>query len=113
MGLIDVLRQSRSKVVVMSGDIAMLERESSPKFIYSGPLGAMVAYCRSKIANTCFGMELQQQYPELKVYVVHPGAVRSEVLQPESSWLRTLASAFNDLVLLTPAQGCQSTLLFC
>ena len=73
----------------------------------------MVAYCRSKIANTCFGMELQHRHPELKVYVVHPGTVRSAVLQSQNSWLSAFATILNDYVLLTPEQGCQSTLLCC
>jgi NAD(P)-dependent dehydrogenase (short-subunit alcohol dehydrogenase family) len=113
MGMLDVLKRSQSKVVVLAGDIALLERESSPNFIYSGVLGAMAAYSRSKIANTCFGLELQKRHPELKVYVVHPGAVRCAALQADDSWLSTFGSVLNDYVLLTPEQGCQSTLLCC
>jgi NAD(P)-dependent dehydrogenase (short-subunit alcohol dehydrogenase family) len=96
-----------ARVVVMTGDIYILASECTPDFHWSGPLGGMHAYCRSKLGNLWIAAELVQDAPDLEVRVVHPGVVATglggEGGRP-GRWLR-------NLVLIPPELGAQMPLI--
>jgi NAD(P)-dependent dehydrogenase (short-subunit alcohol dehydrogenase family) len=67
------------RVVVLTGDIYVLARECTPDHRWSGPLGGMLAYCRSKLGNLWTAGELARRAPELTVCTVHPGVVATDL----------------------------------
>ena len=64
-----------ARVVVVTGDIYVLESDCTPDFAYRGAFGGMRAYCRSKLGNLWIASELSRRASALEVRVVHPGAV--------------------------------------
>ena len=82
--------------------------EVLPDRRWSGALGGMLAYCRSKLGNHWIASELARRVPALEVAVVHPGVVATGLageLGAFAGWLRRR-------ILLTPEQGAQLP-LFC
>lgn len=110
-GLIDFLRRDHSKVVVLTGDIAVLADDASPDFVYSD--SGLQAYCRSKICNQSFGKELHSRYAELSVFVVHPGVINSHLVETMGGALGTIEGYVRPLFMITCEQGAQSSLLCC
>jgi NAD(P)-dependent dehydrogenase (short-subunit alcohol dehydrogenase family) len=97
-----------ARVVVLTGDIYVLASECTPDRRWSGALGGMLAYCRSKLGNHWIASELARRVPALEVAVVHPGVVATGLageLGAFAGWLRRR-------ILLTPEQGAQMP-LFC
>ena len=72
-----VLRDAR--VVVLTGDIYALQSDCTPDYAWRGRPGGLLAYCRSKLGNLWIAAELQKRYPELSVFVAHPGAVDTDL----------------------------------
>jgi NAD(P)-dependent dehydrogenase (short-subunit alcohol dehydrogenase family) len=71
--LLDLLRASSSRIVVVTGDIALLADDASCDFQYSD--SGLMAYCRSKICNQSFALQLHERYGGdlTRVYCVHRG----------------------------------------
>lgn len=67
----------RARIVVVTGDIYVLQRACTSDFTYAGRFGGALAYARSKLGNLWFGFELQRRHPALEVAIVHPGVVAS------------------------------------
>ncbi|RYH15076.1 SDR family NAD(P)-dependent oxidoreductase [archaeon] len=106
--LIDILRKYHSKVVVLTGDIAILEDDASPDFVYHD--GGLDAYCRSKICNQSFAKMLHSKYgTEIIVYSVHPGVVDTNLLVATNQFDKLVKSIF----MIDCKRGAQSTLLCC
>lgn len=68
-----------ARVVMLTGDIYVLSRTCTPRGRWSGPLGGMLAYCRSKLGNLWIGFELARREPARTVAVVHPGVVATNL----------------------------------
>jgi NAD(P)-dependent dehydrogenase (short-subunit alcohol dehydrogenase family) len=68
-----------ARVVVVTGDIYVMARECTPDYRFSGPLGGMQAYCRSKLGDIWIAHELQRRHPGLHVAIAHPGVVASDL----------------------------------
>jgi NAD(P)-dependent dehydrogenase (short-subunit alcohol dehydrogenase family) len=64
-----------ARVVIVTGDIYVLEAACTPDYAWRGRAGGLRAYCRSKLGNLWIGSELQKRHPELSVFIVHPGAI--------------------------------------
>jgi NAD(P)-dependent dehydrogenase (short-subunit alcohol dehydrogenase family) len=97
-----------ARVVVLTGDIYVLASACTPDQRWSGALGGMLAYCRSKLGNHWIASELARRAPALGVAVVHPGVVATGLAGGSGAfgaWLRRR-------MLLSPEQGAQ-TPLFC
>ena len=69
----------RARVVVLTGDIYVLASECTPRQRWSGPLGGMLAYCRSKLGNVWIAAQLARRSPALEVAVAHPGVVATNL----------------------------------
>ena len=97
-----------ARVVVLTGDIYILASECTPDYRWSGRLGGMRAYCRSKLGNLWIAAELVKRSPGLEVAVVHPGVVATSLggdVGAMGRWLK-------QLVMLSPELGAQMP-LFC
>jgi NAD(P)-dependent dehydrogenase (short-subunit alcohol dehydrogenase family) len=97
-----------TRVVVLTGDIYVLASECTPEQRWSGALGGMLAYCRSKLGNLWIASELARREPGLEVAVVHPGVVATGLARD----LGRLASWLQQRILISPELGAQ-TPLFC
>lgn len=95
-----------ARVVVVTGDIYVLESECSPDFVWRGARRGMRAYCRSKLGNLWIAAELQRRFPELAVHVVHPGVVATALGGPAGALVDTLRR----LLMIDAEQGAQMPL---
>jgi len=95
------------RVVVLTGDIYVLAAECTPDYRWSGPIGGMQAYCRSKLGNLWIAGELARRSPELEVRTVHPGVVATN-LGGEPG---VLGGSIKRRIMITPEQGAQMPLL--
>ena len=68
-----------TRVVVLTGDIYILESACTPDFHWRGAIGGMRAYCRSKLGNLWIASELVRRSSGLEVRVVHPGVVATNL----------------------------------
>ena len=68
-----------ARVVVLTGDIYALQSECTSDYAWRGMSGGLMAYCRSKLGNLWIAAELQKRHPELDVFVVHPGAIATDL----------------------------------
>ncbi|WIA23561.1 hypothetical protein OEZ85_000287 [Tetradesmus obliquus] len=90
--LLPTLLEQRARVVVVSSILHTYVDDAGPGWSYPsfesvgkrvwwadlpGLAGGWWAYCRSNLAKTWFGYELQRRHPELTVPVVHPGVIDS------------------------------------
>ena len=73
-GLLDTAR-----VIVVTGDIYIIESDCTSDHRWNGGLGGMRAYCRSKLGNIWIAAELTRRFPKLCVFVVHPGVVATNL----------------------------------
>lgn len=96
------------RVVVLTGDIYILAAQCTPDYRWSGVLGGMRAYCRSKLGNLWIAAELARRFPELEVRTVHPGVVAT-ALGGES---RGLGGWVRRRLMIPPELGAQMP-LFC
>lgn len=96
-----------ARVVMLTGDIYILQSECTPQFRWSGLLGGMRAYCRSKLGNLWIGAELARRAPQLEVAVVHPGVVATNLAGAGGA----LGNRFKRLVMIPPELGAQMPLV--
>jgi NAD(P)-dependent dehydrogenase (short-subunit alcohol dehydrogenase family) len=101
-----VLRSGR--VVMLTGDIYILASMCTPDFRWSGPVGGVRAYCRSKLGNLWIGAELARRSPGLEVAVVHPGVVATNLGGDAGA----LGNRLKRRIMISPELGAQMP-LFC
>ena len=94
-----------ARIVIVTGDIYILEKESRWDLKYQNAQGGMKAYCQSKLGNIWVAKELQRQYPEMTVAVVHPGVIASELVNSGK-----VGAVFKSLLMIDTAQGAQMSL---
>ncbi len=100
---------AQARVVMLTGDIYVLESACTPDYVWRGRSGGMRAYCRSKLGNLWIGGELLRRFPRLSVYVVHPGAVATNLGGDAGA----LGSFVKRLVMIPPELGAQMPLICC
>lgn len=111
-GLIDILRKSHSKVIVITGDIAVLADDASKDFVYDD--SGLIAYCRSKICNQSFVRELHKRYGEdIRCHCVHPGVIDSNLVQPMGGMLGNIERLVRSLCMIDCKSGSQSSIYCC
>lgn len=108
-GMLNELKTSHSKVIIITGDIAVLADDASPDFEYND--SGLIAYCRSKICNQAFMLELSARYPDLLVYVVHPGVINSHLVAPMAGVLGSIEAVVRPMFMVDCEVGAQSTLV--
>jgi NAD(P)-dependent dehydrogenase (short-subunit alcohol dehydrogenase family) len=96
-----------ARVVMLTGDIYILESACTPDYRWSGRLGGMRAYCRSKLGNLWIAAELLQRQPQRSVYVVHPGVVATGL----GGEVGALGQRIKRSIMLSPEQGAQMPLV--
>ncbi len=101
----DALRATR--VVMLTGDIYILASACTPDFRWSGRLGGMRAYCRSKLGNLWIAAELVRRTPGLEVRVVHPGVVATAL----GGNVGALGDLFKRSFFISPELGAQMPLI--
>jgi dehydrogenase/reductase SDR family protein 12 len=92
--------------VVLTGDIYILASRCTPDSRWSGPLGGMLAYCRSKLGNLWIAAELARRAPELEVAAVHPGVVATGL----GGELGGAARRLKEWLMIPPELGAQMPL---
>ena len=97
-----------ARVVIVTGDIYVLERECTPDFAWQGARGGMRAYCRSKLGDLWIASELQRRCPELTVLCAHPGVVATNL----GGSTGALGERIRGWLMLDAERGAQ-TPLFC
>lgn len=118
--LLPTLLEQRARVVVVSSILHTYVDDAGPGWSYPsfesvgkrvwwadlpGLAGGWWAYCRSNLAKTWFGYELQRRHPELTVPVVHPGVIDSG-LTVVPAGLQTIKS----VLLARPEDGARTPL---
>ncbi len=94
-------------VVMLTGDIYILASDCTPDFRWSGPLGGMQAYCRSKLGNLWIAAELVKHSPDLAVRVAHPGVVATNLGGEAGS----AADWVKRRMMISPELGAQTPLV--
>jgi NAD(P)-dependent dehydrogenase (short-subunit alcohol dehydrogenase family) len=100
-------RLQRGRVVIVTGDLYVLQSDCTPDFSWRGPIGGMRAYCRSKLGNLWMARELARREPGLMVLCAHPGVVATG-LGGEAG---VLGDGLKRRLMITPEQGAQTPLL--
>jgi len=100
---------AQARVVILTGDIYILESTCTPDSVWSGRVGGMRAYCRSKLGNLWIAAELLRRSPQLSVYVVHPGVVATNLGGDAGA----LGNRLKRLVMISPELGAQMPLVCC
>jgi NAD(P)-dependent dehydrogenase (short-subunit alcohol dehydrogenase family) len=98
-----------ARVVILTGDIYILESTCTPDSTWSGRRGGMRAYCRSKLGNLWIAEELLRRSPQLSVYVAHPGVVATNLGGDAGA----LGNRLKRLVMIDPELGAQMPLVCC
>jgi len=96
-----------ARVVIVTGDIYITERECTPDFQWRGARGGMRAYSRSKLGNLWIGAHLARHTPSLTVHTAHPGVVATNLgggAGPFADWLR-------GRLMISPQLGAQMPLI--
>jgi NAD(P)-dependent dehydrogenase (short-subunit alcohol dehydrogenase family) len=111
--LLPSLLEQRARVVVVSSVLHTYADDAGPDFNYSslplwGSVGGWWAYCRSNLAKTWFGYELQRRHPELTVPVCHPGVIDSGLTVVPTNLLQSVKAS----LLISPVDGAR-TPLYC
>ena len=92
---------------MLTGDIYILSSACTPDFRWSGRLGGMRAYCRSKLGNLWIAGELVERSPSLEVRVVHPGVVATNL----GGDVGALGHLFKRHLFISPELGAQMPLI--
>ena len=127
-GLIDKLRTSHTKVVLLTSDLLVLENDVLPRsetIDLQGPQNPITApllslwrslrsYSSSKLASFALALELHRRFPELRVYSVHPGALNSHTYGtlPSSGVLSACWGLLKELLLVGDDRAAES-ILYC
>ena len=104
---IDILKKN-AKVIVLTGDIYIKVNDATSDYKYEGD--GEIAYCRSKLALHWVFDSFHEKYPELNMYLVHPGVIASDLVKPITSFV-SLENSIKSCLLLTEEQGAQTTLI--
>jgi NAD(P)-dependent dehydrogenase (short-subunit alcohol dehydrogenase family) len=95
-----------ARVVVLTGDIYILASDCTSNFRWSGSLGGMRAYCRSKLGNLWIAAELARRSPSIEVRVVHPGVVATNL-----GGAGSIGAWFKRRFFISPELGAQMPLI--
>lgn len=95
------------RVVVVTGDIYILDSACTPDFRWRGALGGMHAYCRSKLGNLWIAAELVRRRPSFEVRVVHPGVVATNL----GGDVGSIGNRLKRLAMISPELGAQMPLV--
>jgi NAD(P)-dependent dehydrogenase (short-subunit alcohol dehydrogenase family) len=103
----DAGRLKDSRVVILTGDIYCLVSECTPDYKFSGSLGGLLAYARSKLGNLWLARELAARASDLSAFVVHPGAVATDLVVDAAG----LFGRIGRRIMLTSEEGAQMSLI--
>ena len=97
-----------TRVIVLTGDIYILQSECTSDYRWRGAVGGTFAYCRSKLGNMWIAAELARRHPELAVFIVHPGVVATNLGGDAGG---AIADAVKRRLMIAPEQGAQTALI--
>ncbi|WP_187430925.1 hypothetical protein ROLI_033100 [Roseobacter fucihabitans] len=94
----------QAKVIMTTGDIYAIANDSTPDFQFKmGPQ----AYARSKLGNIWQMREINDRFPQLNAFTVHPGVVASGFAGAKSGFVGTLKRR----LFISEQQGAQTALI--
>ena len=94
-------------LVSLAGDIYIVSKKSTPNY-FTDEKSVTNAYCQSKLGCMWWALELQQQYPNIFVNIVHPGVVITG-LGGES--VGTIRRFIRNRLMISQNEGAQTTLI--
>lgn len=94
-----------ASVIGTTGDIYVLASECTPDFRYRGRGSS--PYCRSKLGNMWQFLELSTRFPGLRVCLVHPGVVATELEGSTDG----VTGALKRMLMISPELGAQASLI--
>ena len=95
-----------ARIIIVTDEIYVRAQACSSNYRWRSPLGATRAYCRSKLGNFWMARELQKRHPHYNVFIVHPGAVATD-LRGKSRFAARVQKFF----LISPSEGAQTSLM--
>lgn len=102
----DLLLNSNAQIISVAGDLYVQADDCTPDFKYRGKNGNE-AYARSKLGVMWWAFECYRLYPDLKINIVHPGAVLTELGGDSGTFAKRIMGA----LILHPKEGAQMTLI--
>lgn len=112
--LMDILRPSHARVIILTGDIAVLANDASSDYVYDDD--GLLAYCRSKICNQATARLLHERYGnDISAYTVHPGVINSNLVPPGAGngIGAVVERSMRPYFMIDNKRGAQATLLCC
>ncbi len=89
-----------------SGGIRFKDLQTKQDFAF----GRWYRYGQSKLANILYGSELAMHHPSISVAVVHPGVIKTDLVNTLGLADRMLLAVTNIGKIITPEQGVQNQL---
>jgi NAD(P)-dependent dehydrogenase (short-subunit alcohol dehydrogenase family) len=85
-----------------SGGIVFKDLQTNQEFAFGG---RWFRYSQSKLANVLYGSEIACRYPSISVAIVHPGVIKTDLVNNLGFADRMLVAVTNIRNILTPEQG--------
>ena len=95
-----------ARIIIVTDDNYVMAQGCSSNYHWRSRMGALRAYSRSKLGNFWIARELQKRHPYFNVFIVHPGAVATDLRG--NGRLPTLLSRF---LCVSPSAGAQTSLI--
>jgi NAD(P)-dependent dehydrogenase (short-subunit alcohol dehydrogenase family) len=89
-----------------SGGIIFKDLQTKQEFAF----GRWFRYAQSKLANILYGAEIARRYPTISVAAVHPGVIKTDLVNSLGFADRMLVAVTNIGNILTPEQGVHNQL---
>ncbi|KAJ3004380.1 hypothetical protein HKX48_001259 [Thoreauomyces humboldtii] len=74
---------------------------------FSWVAAGLKRYGQSKLAMRLYGLELAKRFPNITTVTIHPGEIKTEIVDTSPWWSRLIFAVTSNL---TPDQGCWNTL---
>ena len=68
-----------ARIIIVTDDNYVMAQGCSSNYHWRSRMGALRAYRRSKLGNFWIARELQKRHPHYNVFIVHPGAVATDL----------------------------------
>lgn len=72
-------QSSIDRIIVLTGELAVLAKDSSLNMTYSGASGGQDAYCNAKVGVNWMFQEMHKRNPGLWMNLVHPGVIANDL----------------------------------
>lgn len=105
--LLDAGLLEGARIVMVTGDIYVMQSDCTPDFTWSGLLGGTYAYCRSKLGNVLLAQEMARRFESVEPFAVHPGVCATDL----GGSMGSVGDRFRASTFISPELGAQMSLL--